>query len=145
MMSLIYVSRCLIDPADRTPVLEDILVVSLARNTTLGITGLLIVAPGHFAQLIEGPEPAIAAVMSSITVDPRHAGCRVVCQTTISQASRPHWRIVRYDSAGFGTAAIDPLLMAAHAGTDVNAVTSLEWLIGAVADDPIMTRTLVRP
>lgn len=136
MISLVYVSQSRIDPADRARSMNDILTISLARNTMLGITGLLIASPDHFAQLMEGPACSVAAVMSSIMADSRHTACRIIRQPRITKTICPHWRIARFDFDNFGTDVIDPLLMAALAGTDTQAIHRLERLIETVAADP---------
>ena len=138
MISLIYVSQSRINPADRARMMDDIMTISIARNTMLGITGLLIASPHHFAQLLEGPTHHVLAVMSSITSDPRNATCRILRRARIEQVSSPHWRVARYDSHNFGIDVIDPLLMAAHAGIDPHAIHRLQRLIEIVALDPAL-------
>ena len=68
--SLIYVSRKTA-PGDDAAV-QEILRVSRERNKALHVTGDLVSVTGTFAQLIEGPEPAIAELMESINRDTRH-------------------------------------------------------------------------
>ncbi len=67
MKSLVYISRPLVAMIDREAVLDDIQYVSVARNTTLDITGLLITTQDHFAQLLEGPAKAVESVMASMS------------------------------------------------------------------------------
>lgn len=141
MISLIYVSQSRIDPTDRARIMDDIMTVSMARNTMLGITGLLIASPDHFAQLLEGPALCVLALMSKITSDPRNTACRILRQSRIQVATSPYWRIARYDCDNFGTDVIDPLLMAAHAGTDAHAIHRLERLIEAISLDSALIPT----
>lgn len=48
------------------------------RNKELGITGLLLVDPPTFLQIIEGPADAVEALMADIEADPRHHDIEVI-------------------------------------------------------------------
>lgn len=132
MLSVIYVSRPLIEPADRQQCLTDIQTVSIARNSTLDITGLLIASPEFFAQVLEGPAEDVAAVMASISADPRHSDLRVVRRSESPTRRFPRWRMACFDSADFGNTAITPVLAAAHAQEDPDALRRLDRLIDAI-------------
>lgn len=41
-------------------------------NSSLGLTGFLLVSETHFLQFIEGPDPAFTLIMEKIKKDPRH-------------------------------------------------------------------------
>lgn len=140
MFSLTYISQASIDPRDRATALDDIMTVAVARNTMLDITGLLIISPGHFAQILEGPMLAVETVMASIKADPRHTALRIVRQSSIEKTCFPHWRMARLDSDNFGATTIAPLLMAAHAEGDPKAVDRLDRLIELVATDLLLCR-----
>jgi hypothetical protein len=133
LLSITYVSQSLIDPQDRARALNDLMVDAISRNTDLDITGLLIVAPDHFAQLLEGPRLAIETVMTSIEADPRHTAVQIVQQSTIETARFRNWRMARFDQPNFGVIAICPLLMAAHKGNDLEAIDRLDQLIDQIA------------
>jgi hypothetical protein len=133
VFSITYLSHRLIDPHNQAGMLDDIMIDAIARNTALGITGLLIVSPDHFAQLLEGPRLAVEAVMTSIKTDRRHTAVRIVRQSDIAMARCSNWRMVRLDQPGFGVSAISPLLKAAHFGEDPEAVNRLEQLIDSMA------------
>ncbi len=140
MISNVYVSQSLINAADRNRMMDDIMTVSIARNTMLGITGLLIASPDHFVQLLEGSVLGVEEVMHRIGADPRHTACRIIRQSSINAASCRHFRMARFDYDNFGTAVIDPLLMAVHTGMDANAIRRLECLIEAVAKDHVPSK-----
>ena len=76
--SLLYVSKSLLAPAETEAELASILNTSCARNTGLDVTGALISAGGHFAQLLEGPQEAVELLMRSIGDDPRHMRVKTV-------------------------------------------------------------------
>lgn len=64
-----YVSRANVESiAD----VQDIVRVSRSRNAAGGVTGLLVYSGEHFAQVLEGPADALAAIIASIRADPRH-------------------------------------------------------------------------
>ena len=72
LKTLLYVSESLLRLPEEAGRLQNILDVSRERNAALGVTGALIAARGHFAQVLEGPAEGVAAVMDSIDRDPRH-------------------------------------------------------------------------
>ena len=78
LKTLLYVSESLLRLPEEAGRLQNILDVSRERNATLGVTGALIAARGHFAQILEGPAEGVAAVMDSIGRDPRHRRVTVV-------------------------------------------------------------------
>jgi Sensors of blue-light using FAD len=49
-----------------------------SNNDRDGLTGLLLYRDGNFMQTIEGPEAAIARLLSRLEVDPRHTGLSVL-------------------------------------------------------------------
>lgn len=58
--------------------LEDLLRGSRTRNLGDGITGLLLYRRGRFVQFLEGPEPAVRALLGRIRADARHEKVRVL-------------------------------------------------------------------
>lgn len=52
--------------------LQDLLAGARLRNEARGISGMLLYDAGYFAQVVEGPVSAIAALMARIEDDPRH-------------------------------------------------------------------------
>ena len=52
--------------------LQDLLAGARLRNRVHGITGLLVYDAGYFAQVLEGPAPAIEQLLANIAADPRH-------------------------------------------------------------------------
>jgi hypothetical protein len=89
--SLLYVSRTLLKfPAGDAEV-ENIVTVSLARNAGLDVTGALISTPSYFAQVLEGPQPAVVELMHSIMRDPRHAEIKIVTEGEVPARRFPNW------------------------------------------------------
>ena len=73
---LIYRSRSLLpkDPKESEAELAEILRVARQNNQRQGVTGALVLygEKGRFAQVLEGPEEMVKALISSIKKDPRH-------------------------------------------------------------------------
>ncbi|MGN6357210.1 MAG: BLUF domain-containing protein [Novosphingobium sp.] len=70
----LYTSRSLM--TDYVKELGPLVEVSRRRNAALEVTGALIFTGSHFAQYLEGPAEAVAAIRASIERDPRHAEIR---------------------------------------------------------------------
>lgn len=83
---LLYVSQALVDPCGSDP--RDILQVSTARNTALGVTGVLCFSGDHFVQLLEGASEALYHLMGSIRGDVRH---RMVREWPAEAAEDGRW------------------------------------------------------
>ncbi|SER38179.1 Sensors of blue-light using FAD [Microlunatus flavus] len=56
-----------------TDELSDLLAQSRAKNTALGVTGVLLHREGTFMQVLEGEEDVVRPLYSRIAHDPRHA------------------------------------------------------------------------
>lgn len=74
---------------------ESILATSARNNPARGITGLLLFNGRNFLQLLEGEEDAVAGLMDTISVDPRHSGVSVLDRRTITARSCPDWAMQR--------------------------------------------------
>lgn len=64
---------------------------SRARNTSDGITGMLIYHDGHFAQVLEGEADAVRATFERISADLRHRDVVVELDDTIDELTFPDW------------------------------------------------------
>ena len=60
--------------------LQTLLDQARTRNRAAGITGLLLYKPQEFVQAVEGPAPAVAALMKRIYHDERHVKIRVLLE-----------------------------------------------------------------
>jgi hypothetical protein len=74
---------------------DAILAASARNNPERGITGLLLFNGRNFLQLLEGEEGEVAALMDTITADPRHSGVSVLDRRTITARSCPDWAMNR--------------------------------------------------
>ncbi|WP_294318822.1 BLUF domain-containing protein [uncultured Sphingomonas sp.] len=75
--------------------LDQILQQSRHNNAVDGITGLLWHDGTHFLQVIEGPEPSVAATYARIARDPRHAELTVLSDRRIAAREFGYWSMER--------------------------------------------------
>ena len=68
---IVYVSRAAAGVGDRD--VYRIIRGAHEKNGPEGLTGALIFLDGWFAQLVEGPAPAVGRTFARIAADPRHA------------------------------------------------------------------------
>ena len=74
---------------------DAILGASARNNPARGITGLLLFNGRNFLQLLEGEEAEVAALMETITADPRHSGVSVLDRRAIPERACPDWAMKR--------------------------------------------------
>jgi hypothetical protein len=71
--------------------LQDLLAGARLRNQAHGITGLLVYDAGYFAQVLEGPEPALEQLLANIAADPRHDEYSLVSRGLVDQRYFAGW------------------------------------------------------
>jgi hypothetical protein len=89
MHRIIYVSSASAPFSDAQ--LEDLLRKSRHDNLASGITGLLLYKDGHFMQILEGPKPAVAALMAKIKKDSRHRDLSILMEVETGQREFKDW------------------------------------------------------
>ena len=89
MHQLIYMSAATHLLTDEE--LQQLLEQARANNSQEDITGLLLYHEGRFMQLIEGPEPAVAALYERIEQDPRHTDTAKLADKEVDSRSFPEW------------------------------------------------------
>lgn len=72
LWKLSYISTAVAAHDEAMRQLQDICVSSDARNARVGITSIATLHKGRFAQVMEGPEEAVRALLRRIMGDPRH-------------------------------------------------------------------------
>jgi hypothetical protein len=112
--ALLYVSRSLLPASLDNEQLIDIQAVSLARNSQLDLTGVLIATPVFFTQYLEGAAPALAAVMGSIRADPRHTEIAEMQPAPRAAARFPAWRMACFPPGSFTSRHLEPILARHH-------------------------------
>jgi hypothetical protein len=79
-------------------------------NTLHGITGILTLHRGRFAQVLEGPETAVRQLMRRILADPRHHSIRIAADTPIVKRRYADWHMAFRDPKAFITDQLDDML-----------------------------------
>ena len=85
----LYTSRCVYPQGDVSNL--DILREARARNRTLAVTGYLLRDKSRFLQVVEGPEPAVTALIAAIARDGRHFDFRLLGQGPLDRRFFPGW------------------------------------------------------
>lgn len=133
MLSVTYVSVPRIAVAARADVLDDLQAISVAANSVLEITGILLVTPRYFAERLEGPPANVQVVLDRIVADQRHHDLRVIRKSHVAARCFRTWRMVRFEGENFGDAGITPVLAGAHGDGSLNAARRLDRLLDAIA------------
>jgi hypothetical protein len=71
--------------------LADLLAGARLRNQEHGITGLLLYNAGYFAQVLEGPDASLKALLANIGKDPRHDEYHLVSEGPIEARYFEGW------------------------------------------------------
>lgn len=117
---LVYFSRCAMpDAADFSGEMRQILEGARRRNAKSGITGALLFNKGGFAQILEGPLPAVNETFNRIQMDRRHAGVIVLSNEEIPARSFGAWHM-----AFIGEESVDPRLHEIQVANDVYPTNS---------------------
>ena len=109
LISLLYVSCSTISPRARAQELQRIVNVAQAHNATMSVTGALVATTTHFAQILEGPQEAVAELMRRIRRDVRHKDIVVLSQTAIGGRRFPGWSLAYSGPATYMARKIKPI------------------------------------
>lgn len=102
--SIVYVSTAVDKFSEKS--LSILVEKASLRNTSLGVTGLLLYSDGNFMQCLEGSKESIDILMQSIHSDHRHFGLFVLLEDEISNREFAEWGMaVRSPDAGLTTMA----------------------------------------
>ncbi len=128
--SLLYVSRSLLLAAEADAAIADIVRTSIIRNGDEEITGALFYTGTHFAQVLEGAEPLVRALMASIAGDRRHDLVDVVDTRIQPKRDFPSWSLAYVGRATYVQKHVDRLLRTLPASpVDALAVRSMRLLM----------------
>lgn len=95
LFHLVYVSSA--KPGFGRVQLRTLLERSRAKNSSLGITGLLLHQGGKLLQVLEGPEGEVRSLYETIAADPRHSRCTALLQEGIPARQYPQWAMAFRD------------------------------------------------
>ncbi len=99
MQQLFYLSRA-VDGLREVDV-QQILTRARTNNWRVNVTGCLLFSGRHFAQVIEGAEPALQALFQKIQRDTRHSGVHVLLDQQAAQRRYADWSMGFVYSADF--------------------------------------------
>ena len=127
LFRLVYCSRNLIegDEAQQDKEIAQILSSARANNGLRQVTGALLFNAGYFAQVLEGPRPAIEGIFERIQRDPRHGNVTVLESGSAEQRDFPNWAMAHVQpptdeqSAGIRSSLRLALLRPSENGTEV--------------------------
>lgn len=104
---------------------EDIVAVSRERNARLDVTGALISADTHFAQIIEGSEAAINELAEAILADTRHDDVVPLDLPPHDTRWYPDWALAYQGPATFVSQRLAKLMGPSADPIDVTALLKL--------------------
>ena len=133
--TLLFVSTSLLQPPGDPDQLRAIVTAGRKRNETLSVSAALVAARGQFAQVLDGPEEAVAMLMASISSDPRHERVTVVLESEAPVLPpRPAGMdLVYHGESLYVSRCISPLLGPALAGEQPALASQLLFLIRELA------------
>ena len=130
MKSLLYASVSTLAADEEEEEVARIVAVSTRRNEQLGVTGTLVLARGHFAQILEGTQAAVDTLMESIARDSRHRQVTIVNVATITRPNFPGWSFAYSGASHYVEKHVRPLID----GPDPLAARQLRHLLQALAE-----------
>ena len=110
LWNISYVSTA--TEADEAAVESAIVICAVAEqhNARNNITGILTLHGGRFAQVLEGPETALRALLARITVDPRHHSLKVIADGPLAARRYAGWSLAFRDPREFVLDQLDSVL-----------------------------------
>ncbi len=89
--------------------LNDMLAGARERNAAHGITGILIFDSGSFAQVLEGPAPAVDQLLANIHADQRHEDYRLLSEANVADRYFEGWAMDAANLDAYGAGAYGEL------------------------------------
>ena len=89
VFQVFYVSRATAALGDAQ--IQSIVDASRRHNARLGVTGCLLFSGHCFAQVLEGRQAVVSALVRKIAADPRHVGVRVLSETRRDERDYADW------------------------------------------------------
>lgn len=125
MERLLYISESRIDHLDANSFEAEVVIASRSRNVGLGLSGALLFTGTHFAQILEGPEASLDAMMHSLQADDRHENIIVIERSAIDIRRFADWQMAYYGPSQFVSRHVTRLLNSASPKEQQRAS---EWL-----------------
>jgi hypothetical protein len=80
--------------------LTKLLVNARTRNTTVGVSGVLLHQAGSFLQVLEGEPDAVEAIYARVAKDPRHRSVLMLLRQSVVERNFNDWSMGFIDVAG---------------------------------------------
>ena len=97
---VMYRSHSVIPAGSADSELAKILKGARAKNAKLDITGALMLYDDWFAQVLEGPEPAVKALYEQIKTDKRHNGVQLIDEGMAATRTFERWAMAHVGEHG---------------------------------------------
>ena len=110
LWKLSYVSTAVAAHEEAMRQVREICARSGDRNARAGISSIVTVHRGRFAQVLEGPEDAVRAVLRRIMGDPRHHSLTVLADGPIVARRYTDWSMAYRDPKAFLSDQLDDIL-----------------------------------
>ncbi|MBX9664531.1 BLUF domain-containing protein [Novosphingobium sp.] len=110
LWKLSYISTAVATPDEALRQLREICARSGERNARIGISSVATVHRGRFAQVLEGPESAVRALLKRIMGDPRHHSIMVLADGPIVARRYADWAMAYRDPKAFLSDQLDDIL-----------------------------------
>ena len=101
LSSVLYISRSTIAPCDAGDVVDQIVATATARNPGAGLTGALLFTGTYFAQVLEGRDDAVDALLARLRHDPRHDQLQIVNRNVVDQRQFAQWNMAYHGPSQF--------------------------------------------
>lgn len=122
--SVTYVSRARLSGRPGMREVERIVDASRRNNPAAGITGGLIFTELHFAQVLEGQNNALDALLARIASDPRHDMMAIVERRPIEGRRFGHWAMAYSGPSFYIDRHVRPLIDAHRDGAPTDAAAA---------------------
>ncbi len=126
------------------PTRKQIAIASERNNWRDGITGVLLIGPSRFVQVLEGDRTDVSACFTRIAADARNSGCQLLSLTYLARRRFARWTMHEIAVTPETVAGMDALLddlehsavTAAQAQSD-ERLSRLLQLVGVAAGDSV--------
>lgn len=92
---LAYISRSTVK--NTAEILDDIAEISAAKNSKIGVTGILLLNGNYFFQLLEGREDLVKKTFEHIGKDTRHTEVKILAECYNEQRLFTDWFMRSFD------------------------------------------------
>ncbi|WP_161978315.1 BLUF domain-containing protein [Sphingomonas oligophenolica] len=137
--SLLYVSRQSSHLPDGGRAIAAMVAAAGVHNERTGITGALVCTHAHFAQFLEGSNPALDDLMHRIERDHRHTDVTILRVEAITRRRLPTWSMAYSGSSTYVARQMVPLIGEMSEANPARIERLMGLLVGLAspASDPL--------